>query len=231
MASATTLIKDALQDLGVLSAGQEPGANDLTDGRRKLNNMLASWSTSSILVPYRTQVSHVLDGSESYTIGSGGDINTTRPLKIVSAYTTHQVRDYPIHVCRDRAEYDSIYQKDITGIPRILYYEPEVPLGKIFIWYVGDASYTLFMNTQGQLASFSDDTTDVDLAPGYDLAIASNLAIVLAPMNETEISAELAKTAKDSLAQIKRLNRQEPVMNYDDAIPGGRGQYNIEAGW
>ena len=63
MADAGTIIKDAMQDISVLGAGKSPTTNDNTDCLRKLNDMLDSWSTSTILVPFRTQVSHTLNGS------------------------------------------------------------------------------------------------------------------------------------------------------------------------
>lgn len=231
MANAGDIIKDALQDLGVVSAGKDPTPDDYTDGLRRLNKLLDSWSTTSLLVPFRTQVSHILNGSESYTIGSGGDIDTTRPTIIESAYTVHQTRDYPVHVSHDRTEYDRIYDKSITGIPRLLYYEPEIPLGRVFIWYVGDGSYTLKMSTRGTLTEFPDTTTDVPLGPGYEFALEYNLAIILAPVYETQVSQEVVSNALQGKGNIKRLNRQSPVMVYASGVPGGRGRYNIEAGY
>lgn len=227
MADAGTIIKDAMQDISVLGAGKSPTTNDNTDCLRKLNDMLDSWSTSTILVPFRTQVSHTLNGSESYTIGSSGDINTTRPTAIESAYVRHDGIDHPMRVSHDRSEYDRIHDKDITGFPSFLYYEPQVPLGKLFVWYTGDSSYTLYLNTRGQLTQFPDTSTAIDIASGYKRAITKNLSIEIAPMYEASVSNELATSAKDALSKIKRLNRQLPVMSYDAAI-SSRNQYNIE---
>jgi len=230
MTTATTLIGDAMKSLGVLAAGQSPSSSDLSDCLRRLNNMLASWSNSTLLVPFRTSISKTLTGASSYTIGSGGDIDTTRPTAISSAYTRLNGIDYPVRVSRDRAEYDRICQKALIDWPGFLYYEPTVPLGTLYVWPVGDATYTLYLTVQGQLTAFPDATTDVDLAPGYDLMIHSNLALQIAPMYETQASSELTKTARDSMTQIKRINRQSPVMEYDQAIPGAVGGYNIEVG-
>lgn len=228
MADAATLIKDAMQDLGVLGAGRTPTSSDYTDCLRKLNAMLDSWSTSSILVPFTTQISHTLDGSQSYTIGSGGDINTTRPTYINSAYVNDGSNDYPLFVLRDRSAYDRISDKSDTGTPELVYYEPSLPTGTIYVYYVGDSSHTLYLNVRGQLTAFPDTTTDVDIAPGYNKAIYTNLAIEIAPMYEISVSNELAKKAQESLAQIKRLNLPAPIMQYDPAMPGIRMGYNIE---
>ena len=231
MANAGDIIKGAMQDLGALAPVQSPSTDDYSTFLRRLNGLLQLWSLDTLLVPFRTQVTHTLNVSESYTIGSGGDIDTTRPTVIESAYTSRQSRDYPLHVSRDRSEYDRIYDKQIVGIPRVLYYEPEVPLGRVFVWYVGDGSYTLKMSTRGMLEEFTDTTTDVDLAPAYELALEYNLAIVIAPILEIGVSAETSAFAKDYLSKIKRLNRQSPKMVYPRGIPGGRGRYNIESGY
>lgn len=228
MADAATLIKDAMQDLGVLGAGRAPTSNDLTDCLRKLNAMLDSWSTSSILVPFSTQISHTLDGSQSYTIGSGADIDTTRPTYIKSAYVNDGSTDSDVFVLRSRAAYDRITDKSVTGTPEVLYYEPSLPSGTIYVYYVGDSSYTLYLNVRGQLTQFPDTSTDVDIAPGYNKAIYTNLALEIAPMYEVTASNELIKKAQESLAQIKRLNLPAPIMQYDPAMPGFSGRYNIE---
>lgn len=229
MATATEIIKLSMQEIAVLGVGKTPKTGDLDDNLIKLNDMLDEYNTNSLMVPYRTQIDHVLNGSRSYTIGSGGDINTTRPVYILSAFSTRNEVDYPVYIARAKDEYDRIVKKGITGIPRLVYYEPTVPLGTLYVYYTGDASDTLHLNVRGQLSAFPDTTTDMDLAPGYKKLIYSNLAIEIAPSYEVTASAETVKKAKESMASIKRLNRQSPVMRFDDGIPRGRHYYNIES--
>lgn len=227
MATAADLIKYAMHELGVLGAGKTPTANEQTDCLFMLNAMLETWSNDSLLVPFRTQISHTLDGSTSYTIGSTGDISATRPTYIDSAYVTKNSTDFPVTVLRDRSAYDRISDKDISGTPRFIYYEPTLSDGTLYVYYAGDSTHTLYLNTRGQLTEFTDTTTDIALAPGYKEAIYSNLAISVAPMFEVSVTQETVKKAKDSKSAIKRLNRQIPLMQYDPAIPS-RGGYNIE---
>lgn len=229
MATATGLITDALNDLQVLGVGGTPSAKQLTHGLRRLNAMLELWGTSSLMIPFRSQISHTLDGSLSYTVGSGGDINTTRPIYIDNAFNQRNNVDYPVYVARSRDEYDRITKKNVEGIPRLVYYEPTYPLGTLFVYFAGNASDTLYLTVRGQLEQFADTTTDVDLPPSYYTMIYAMLAEDIAPSYEAAISIELAKKIRDSKAMIKRLNRQLPVMHYDGAIPRGRSYYNIES--
>lgn len=222
-------MKQAAQDIGVLGVGKSLSTADEADVLSRLNDMLDNWSTSSILVPFRTQVSHTLDGSESYTIGATGDIVATRPTYINSAYIRSSGEDTPLTVLRSRNTYDAIYDKDLSGEPELIYYEPSLANGVVYVWPVGDSGDTLYLNTRGQLTQFPDATTDTDIATGYKEAIVSNLAIRIAPMFEVSITQELAKTARESLSAIKRMNRESPVMSIDPAIPT-TARYNIEQG-
>ena len=230
MATARQIMKQAAQDIGVLGVGKSLSPTDEADILSRLNDMLDNWSTSSIMVPFRTEISHSLDGSASYTVGSGADISTTRPSYINSAFIRDSDGDdSPLTVLRSRASYDGIYDKDLAGDPELVYYEPSLANGTLYVWPVGDSGDTIYLNTRGQLTQFPDATTDIDIALGYKETMVANLAIRIAPMFEVSITQELAKTARESLANIKRLNRQNPVMSIDSAIPS-KSSYNIEQG-
>ena len=56
------------------------------------------------------------NGSTSYTIGSGGDIDTIRPSAIFTAYYTLGGLDYPLQVL-DYKTYSEIGTKNIGAIP------------------------------------------------------------------------------------------------------------------
>ena len=230
MTTAAQIIKQAMQDAGVLGIGKTPTSNDYTDILSRLNDLAETWSLDSLSVPFRTQVSKALNGSQSYTIGSGGDIDTTRPTNIESAFVRDSGGfDFPLRVIRDRTKYDDINDKSITGLPNTLYYEPSVPLGTIYLWYVGDSTYTLYMETRGQLTAFPDTSTDIDLAPGYKQAFIKNLAVSICPMFEMSATPELINDARLSLSAIRRLNRQIPIM--DASVPAGNHDYyRIEEG-
>jgi hypothetical protein len=113
-----------------------------------------------------------------------------------------------------------------------MYYEPEMPLGRVFIYYVGTSEYVLHMSTRGVLTEFPDVTTDVPQANGYESLIEYNLAIMLAPVYEMAAPQEVVALAADAMKKVARLNRQSPVMEYPNGLPkGSNGQYNINAGY
>lgn len=230
MTTAQTLIDDALSELHVLEAGDSANANDTATGLRYLNRMLQGWSTQNAIVYYQKEIAHVLDGSIEYTIGTGGDIAESRPNYIISAYATQSGEDWPVEVIRDKAQFDKIYDKTITGIPDYLYYQPEYPLGKLRIWPVGDASTTLHFSSRAILQQFSTANDTVSLPDGYEDAIVFNLAVRLASSFGQQPSAFLMKNAAETLAFIKRNNAEDPIMEYDCSLPN-RPHFDISRGY
>ena len=232
MANARSICTAALRKLGSLSLGETPEEAVLDDCLPALNAMLESWSLEALNAYYWKQETHTLDGSQTYTIGSGGDIDTTRPTSIVSAYVTYQGQyDWPVEVIRDRERFDSIVDKSIIGQPYALYYQPSLPLGVISLWLVGNADYVLTITSQTQLESFSTLDATVELPPGYERAFIYNLAIEIAPEEEQDPSAAVVKVAIESKANIKRINRESPEMTYDVAIPAKGNNFNINTGY
>ena len=231
MATARVICTAALRKLGALSLGETPEEAELDDCLLALNSMLESWSLETLIAYYWKQETHTLDGSQSYTIGSGGDIDTTRPTEIVSAYVRYQGQyDWPIEIIKDRERYDSIVDKTIIGQPYALYYQPSLPLGVINLWLVGSAEYEINFTSLTQLESFSTLDTDVELPPGYERAFTYNLAIEIAPEEEQDPSMAVVKIAVESKGNIKRMNREAPEMDYDVAIPS-RNRFNINTGY
>ena len=73
------LIRSSLRLIGAISSSESPAADESMDALEALNMMLNSWGAVRFLSKNTPTITHILNGSTSYTIGSGGDINTTRP--------------------------------------------------------------------------------------------------------------------------------------------------------
>ena len=90
MATARDLIKRSLRRIHVLDADEEPTDAEANDALESLNEMLDLWAANKSYVYATQENDHVWTASaQSQTIGSGGDFNTTRPVKIMdSTYFT-----------------------------------------------------------------------------------------------------------------------------------------------
>ena len=80
MTTTLDLITKALQKIGAVTKDETLSAGDVSDALSSLNDMISSWSLDSLIVYASTLENFTLTpGSYSYTIGSGGNFNTTRP--------------------------------------------------------------------------------------------------------------------------------------------------------
>lgn len=238
--TAATLIEDALLDLGVLAAGQTLGANDLTLGLRRLNAMLSKWRTERLTIPVVTRsVYNLVDGTASYTIGSGGTFNQDRPETIEAASiildpTLDPVVEQPIGGSITPESWAGLTAKDVGGVPSRLYYERlyTASLGRINLYPVPDSStYDLVIYTPTPLAAFADGDTSYVLPSGYEEAIVANLAVRLAPAFGASPSADLRARATASLNGVKHANATVPELGFDPSMVGrARHAFDIYAG-
>lgn len=231
--TAADVIKRALRLAQVFAQGEDPsGTDEETDALAVLNSMLASWSAEKLLVPYLVTDTLTLTASDGeYTFGSGGDINSARPLRIEHAYVRDSGgNDYPIKVINPE-DYNNITLKTTTGRPCQLYLILEYPLAKIKLYYVPDAAETLYLDSWKPLSSLATAATTISLSGEYQKAIEFNLAIELAAEYNQTVQPFVYAEAERTKSLIKTMNQQPvPTRNVDPAFFNyrkmGRNIYN-----
>lgn len=209
-----------------------PTNQDLADALDTLNDMLGNWSINNLTIYVNTRETLTLVISQAtYTIGSGGDLSTTRPEHIVDMYlrdATNGNDSYMRPLTEE--EYDDIIDKTIESIPDSYFYAPEYPLGKIYLYPVPSDTDTLLITSKKPFASvgLNDSFT---LPNGYDAAIKYNLALELAPLNGYEPDQVLVSQARKTLKDIKRKNSTKLAMTVKGNMPRtGKRNYNIYTG-
>lgn len=228
------LITDAMKEIGALAIDEVASDSDAQFCLRKLNNMIGMWQTESLMVYGRDQNVYTLVANQSsYTIGTGGDINAPRPNEIVDAYVRDtNNNDYKIYVTNNSEDYSDIVTKTVTStIPTLLYYNPGVPLGTIYLWpQLNDSSYRLVLWTWTILNSFATINDVVVVPPGYERALISNLAISIAAGFGRNPPQTLAIEALGSKAQLKKYNTTVLTMGFDRALTGQQRVFNYLTG-
>lgn len=218
MATGTTLINRALRSLKVLASGASPTSAETADALVALNSMLESWRNDGLLVYAAVDSSLTMVSTQSsYTIGTSGDLNITRPVKIESAFMRISGVDTPVRML-DESEWYAIPDKTVTStLVECAFYNPTMASsqGTLLVYPVPTAANVLHLIHWIVLASLSAAGDTVTLPPGYDRAISLNLALDLADEFDVTPSALLVKNAKDALAQIKRRNSKPILMRPD----------------
>ena len=219
MATANTITDGAYRLNSILN----PSTAQDDSGLEALNNMISSWSAEGLLVPYNTIESFTLAvGKSTYTIGSGGEFDTVRPLRIIDAFIRDSGSDdYPVDVSMTRVEYNAITQKDAEARPTRLYFDPQYPKGKIYFNYEPDTAETLYLTSEKTITEFAALSTTVDLPAFYKEALVYNLAIRLSQELDTQLAQETLGIAIFNKNTIENINARDKAFKqtrFDSAL-------------
>jgi len=228
MATAQDLIKGAYRSIGVIGRGKTLSSFLGQQGLEALNQMLGMWSTQSFLIPSRTSEDIAIPSfAISFTIGTGGELNTTRPIEIVDGYISAGGTDYPLTIFT-LGEFNDITYKNSGNLPGRMWYEPSYPLGKVFFDCKIDDAYTLHIESYKPLSSLATLSTSFSLPEGYEEAIKFNLALRLAPENGKNPSAIVVGLATEGVKMLKSVRgRQRIPMSKLDNMLSGNNRYNV----
>jgi len=207
MTTVNDLVTEAYRDINVIGEVEALTGAQLSQGIKILNRLIDGYNTERLLPLYVQQETFplVVD-QQTYTIGAGGDFNTTRPTGILKATITSSNSNYPM----EQYTYDdwmNIFTLGNTSeIPSYFYYEPAYPLGKIYIYYLPSATNTINIASEKQLGGYVIDEV-LSLAPGYERLFVLNLAKELLLRYPSESMAPLVmKQAEDALNDVRRRN-------------------------
>lgn len=229
MTTPLDIINGAARLIGVVFKSESLSDDEAADGLVALNDMLDTWSNDNLITYAYTLETFSLTGAASYTIGSGGDFNTTRPINIVDAVVRYGSIDYPLTIISQEQYQEEIALKSTTSpVPKYLTYDNAYPLATIKMYYVPSAGSTLYLQTNKPLGNFASLTTTIALPPGWKRALKYNLAVDIAAEYGVEVPATVLRTANTSLGAIKRATSINNPMQ-----PLGRNTRdgNIFSGW
>ena len=230
MATGQSLIEDSLLEIGVGSPNQSSPQSVLNHGLRALNRMWESWSAELGPVQALTTDTHSWpSATASQTIGSGGDIDTVKPIEINSLQTQKDTLDYTVSRV-SYAQYQTTVLKTIsTDYPDVYAYLKGNTLGTIYLYPVPASTLTVSINSWKPLTAFTMAGT-ISLPAGYEEAILKNLAIELAPAHGKSVRQEVvlrARQSKDAIIQINTATESMEVWP-DSLMPGVSTAENID---
>jgi hypothetical protein len=234
---ASDLITRAAKALGYIGRTETLSASEANDGLDCLNALLDSWPGESLMGWAVNQQQFTMTiGQQAYTIGTIGtpDINNTRPTDISSAFVrdTNNL-DYGMNILNND-QWDSIGLKsNASRIPTALYYDPQIPLGVIYIFPVPSQAFTVFYSQMLQQNTFALLTTQLSAPPGYARGIVMNLALEMMSAGfpcllNADGLAQLRYNAAEAKANVKRTNIKDIYSECDAAvIATPNSSYNV----
>lgn len=233
--TANTMIKRAMRLVQVIGVDVNPTAQEADDALYALNAMLEAWSIERLMVYQIQQTTHSWTADQtSRTIGSAGNFNVARPIRIESKgnfFRDSSNNDYQLTTL-PRENYEHIVSKGAKStIPEYLFHDDGFPTRTLYAYPVPSQTLTLHLNHWTPLQSFSALTTAISMPPGYQAAVEFNLGVWIAP----EYGAAAVKAAKNIEKQaatlksaIRSLNRPNLVASVDMGLGGRAYNINVE---
>jgi len=217
VATLADRINRSLRLLGQVASGSTASTSEYADGLVAANGMIGSWRNEKLMVYSRQDESVTMVAAQSsYTIGPGGDLSTTRPVKIESAYVVVGTQSYPdIRIIEDD-EYFAIPNKTATAEwPNRINYRPTNTTGTLYVHPVPSAASALHILTWVPVAAFAAITDTFALPPGWDDAFDYNLAVRLAGEYPGSLTQEVLEIARETKVALKRINVR-PIKAYTE---------------
>lgn len=235
MSTPATIIKRSLRLIGVLAAGESPSGEEQNDALQALNEFLGSLSNEKLMLyDDNEEELQLVAGTQSYTIGSGGDFDTVRPMKITRArlkiVTQTPNYELPMSVATEN-EWASITQKTTSSkIVTHLYYDATYPLGTIEVYPNPSAAEKVIINSQKLIKSFSSASTTLNMPEGWEQMLAFNLAVILAPEYGRPVDPAVMNEAMRSKRALRMTNQKPLTMQNEVAAIIGKKSFNWLSG-
>ena len=221
----------AFRILQQISPGVSPSALEYAAALVAINGILDQWRNERLMcLATQDEPLTLVVGQPSYTIGSGGNLNTNRPVRIDRAYVIYQAVSFPVDIYTD-AQFAAIpYKLQAGPFPTILYYAADMDSGHLWPWPICNTTGAeLHVVTWTPMISFATSATTAVLAPGLQDALTFALAIMLAPEYERPVSPDLREMAKNAKKWIQTVNSVTPVSTFDGSLMQPY-RYNIISG-
>jgi hypothetical protein len=183
--SENLIIRDALVLCGGLEDTESPSSEQESQARRALNRMVKAWSVKGLKAWCWNEYTLTLVASQaSYTLGTGGDLNIDRPLRIENARKVITgTEETPVRII-SRSEYMNLPSKDTDSEPVAVFYDPQLSLGVLYVWPSPASTYSIKFSGKQYIEDFDASTNTPYFPTEWLDAIVYNLAFRLCPMYE-----------------------------------------------
>jgi len=202
------LIDAAGRAIGELRTGRSFSTAESADLLVALNQMLATWSAAGWAIHQSTREAFSLTGPASYTLGPTGTFATPRPIRITAAQVLAS-SNIPLPVRIVTAEEWAAEVEDDTATgsyAEILFPDYANPEMTIRL-NPAPTGGSLILHSRKPLTAIASLATTITFPPGYEQALISNFAVMIAP--------EFAKQASETVIATATLSK--------NAIAGANG--------
>ena len=208
MTTVNDIITESLEMTGIKSGHMSLDSDDAAMGLRRINGILDKWNITKLNDYAVGEVSFPLvSGEQKYTIGSGGDVDTTRPVDVIDVYVQDTgSTNYPVTLIQFD-QWNSITQRDVSSdYPSFVWYNPVNPLGEINIYPEPTSNYTMFLSVRTGFPAYTATSDTVILPTGYKELLVYQLAVELCSFFGEQIPRYVEQEYNRILCRVKQIN-------------------------
>jgi hypothetical protein len=207
--TAKELINAAGRLIGELRSGRTFSDAELADMLVSLNQMLGEWSEEQFGIFQIARDQLPLTGAPSYTMGTGGTLATTRPVRITSAATlTTGGSSMPTQVADAATWAARVYDDtEIGAFVELVFPDYGLPLITLRVW-PRPATGSLILYSLKPLTAFAALTDTVTLPSGYEEGLIYGFACKIAPEFSKRPTEEVIAIADRARLAIGKTNAQ-----------------------
>jgi len=206
---ASEIVQAAMQELGVLSAGEEPEAEELTVGLRSLSWMLKSWATARGVNLWREA-----QGTANFTANNASVTLSPPPIDVLEArYVQSSAFQRPLQRW-ENGQYRQIPNKATPGYPVAYMITKAVDGVTMTVWPVPQANSTILYTYSRVPEDVTDGAQTIDIPQAWMETVYVALA---ARLVATFGVSRIDPTAAAAIAQ--RATALEQLM-FDQDRPG-----------
>lgn len=183
--SRDSIISGALRLCGALALGETPSASQVSEAAEALNMLVKSWQADGMPLWAIKETTVTMTATSTYNIGVSQTVNTPKPLKVIQAllHDTSTNVDIPMRIIT-REEYNRLGNKESTGQPIQLFYEPLRDYGVLHLFPKPDSTSisgkTVKIYYQRPFEDFDASTDEPDFPQEWYEALKYGLASRLA---------------------------------------------------
>lgn len=223
-----TLIRDALALTNSVGADQTLTADETARCLRTFNDVQEAWTLEPLMLWDSANNSFTLIPNQAtYTVGTGGNFNISRPVSIhqpmytvLNGGTGLGVTDVSMPcTSMTQEQYNLILNKGQTQqYPERYLFVTEFPLAQITFWPIPSAANTIFVSDDRTLPAVATAASIITFPPGYAKAFLYQLALELPAVFGKQANQSVKDIAKETLATVRKANKRVAVAQFDAGL-------------
>jgi len=231
----STLINDALIEIGVLSAIDEAAPEDHAFALRTLNRIIDLYNTQNLITSYLQDIEYEMPDTEwtsPITIGAGLQFDGVAPSFVDNAFFRQDETDYPLTMMAGNT-WSKIAVKSVKSIPS-RYYRHAIDENGLNIYFdvIPQDDLTLHLMCKMPINSGAKfkATDDIVFSFGVEKMLLGRLALELCPTYEVVPSQMLLGKALEAEDNVKTYSYKPSTLSRGRAFKRSGSRRNRARG-